>query len=82
MAREPSTARPRRGHRDLVDILVKREPVVAAEAMRAHINSALENTLHRLEPYFKLRETNGTTYARSLSAISALSATGLLAAGE
>ena len=53
--------------------------------MRAHINSALENTLHRLEPYFKLRETNGTTYARSLSAISALSAlsaTGLLAAGE
>ena len=82
VAREPSTARPRRGHRDLVDILVKREPVVAAEAMRAHINSALENTLHRLEPYFKLRETNGTTYARSLSATSALSATGLLAASE
>ena len=82
VAREPSTARPRRGHRDLVDILVKREPVVAAEAMRAHINSALENTLHRLEPYFKLRETNGTTYARSLSATSAHSATGLLAASE
>ena len=52
VAREPSTARLRRGHRDLVDILVKREPVVAAEAMRAHINSALENTLQRLEPYF------------------------------
>lgn len=77
VARPPSTGRPRRGHRDLVDILVKREPVVAAEAMRAHINSALENTLQRLEPYFKLRETNGTTYARRLGVMSAQSAIGL-----
>jgi DNA-binding GntR family transcriptional regulator len=79
VAREQSTSRPRRGHRDLVDILVKREPVVAAEAMRAHINSALENTLQRLEPYFKLHETNGTTYARGMSATSALSPIGVLA---
>jgi DNA-binding GntR family transcriptional regulator len=81
VARPPSTGRPGRGHRDLVDILVKREPVVAAEAMRAHINSALENTLRRLEPYFKLRETNGRTFGRSLSATSPVGSTGLVADG-
>ena len=69
VARPPSTGVPGRTHRELVDILVKQKPVVASEAMRAHINSALENTLQRLEPYFKLRETNGTTYARGLNAI-------------
>lgn len=74
VARQPSPDQPRRGHRDLIDILVKREPVVAAEAMRAHINSALENTLRRLEPYFKLRETNGSTYARGLSTTNSQSA--------
>jgi DNA-binding GntR family transcriptional regulator len=71
VARPPSTSRPGRGHRDLVDILVKGEPVVAAEAMREHINSALKNTLQRLAPYFKLRETSGTTYARNLSVANA-----------
>jgi DNA-binding GntR family transcriptional regulator len=75
VARQPSTDQPRRGHRDLIEILVKREPLVAAEAMRAHINSALENTLRRLEPYFRLREASGTTYARGLSATSPLGAT-------
>ena len=75
VARQPSTDQPRRGHRDLIEILVKREPLVAAEAMRAHINSALENTLRWLEPYFKLREASGATYARGLSATSSLAAT-------
>jgi DNA-binding GntR family transcriptional regulator len=79
VARPPSTSRPGRGHRDLVDILVKGEPVVAAEAMRAHINSALKNTLERLQPYFKLRESNGKTYARSLSLLSAPVAAALAA---
>jgi DNA-binding GntR family transcriptional regulator len=78
VARQPSTGRPRRGHRDLVEVLVKQEPLVAAEAMRAHIHSALENTLRRLEPYFRLRESNGTTYARSLGVTGAAGATGLL----
>jgi DNA-binding GntR family transcriptional regulator len=77
----PSTSRPARGHRDLVDILVTQEPVVAAEAMRAHINSALENTLHRLEPYFKLRESNGTTYARTVTPTAAQAATTAVAEG-
>jgi DNA-binding GntR family transcriptional regulator len=57
---------PRR-HQDLVEVLVTGDPVAAAEAMRAHINSALHNTLQRLEPYFQLREVNGKTYARSLN---------------
>jgi len=71
VAREAPTGRPRRVHQDLADILVTGAPVAAAEAMRAHINSALENTLHRLQPYFKLRETNGKTYARRLPQTSA-----------
>jgi DNA-binding GntR family transcriptional regulator len=81
VARPASTARAARGHRDLIDILVTQKPAVAAEAMRAHINSALENTLQRLEPYFKLRESNGRTYARSLSPTAAPSAAGLVADG-
>src|SRR5499426_951748 len=36
---------PRR-HQDLVDVLVKGDPNAAAEAMRTHINCALQNTLH------------------------------------
>jgi DNA-binding GntR family transcriptional regulator len=57
---------PRR-HQDLIEILIKGDPLAAAQAMRAHINSALQNTLRRLEPYFQLREANGKTYARSLN---------------
>jgi DNA-binding GntR family transcriptional regulator len=70
VARQPSTGRPRRVHQDLIDALVKGTPVAAAEAMRRHINSALENTLRRLEPYFRLREANGRTYARGAGASS------------
>lgn len=65
VARQPSTGRIRRVHGELVDVLVGGTPVEASEAMRAHINSALENTLRRLEPYFKLREATGTSYARA-----------------
>ena len=39
--------------------------MAAAEAMRVHIQSALQNTLHRLEPYFERRKTDGKTFARS-----------------
>lgn len=55
---------PRR-HQDLIEVLVKGDPAAAAEAMRVHIDSALHNTLHRLQPYFQQREANGKTYARS-----------------
>jgi DNA-binding GntR family transcriptional regulator len=66
VARQPAPGQSPRRHQNLVEVLVKGDPAAAAEAMRAHINSALQNTLHRLEPYFQLREVNGRTYARSL----------------
>lgn len=72
VARPPATGHPRRVHGDLVDVLVTGAPVEAAEAMRAHINSALENTLKRLAPYFRLHEASGTTYPRSAGATRAL----------
>jgi uncharacterized protein (DUF302 family) len=50
-----------------VEVLVAGNPVRAAEAMREHIEAALQNTLQRLEPYFQLREANGKTYIRSLN---------------
>ncbi|MCI0663954.1 MAG: GntR family transcriptional regulator [Acidobacteria bacterium] len=67
VTRQPSPGESPRRHQDLIDVLVKGDPNKAAEAMRTHIKSALQNTLHRLEPYFKLLEVNGRTYARSLN---------------
>lgn len=56
---------PPRRHQDLVDVLVKGDPVAAAEAMRQHINNALKNTLARLESHFQMRETSPATFTRS-----------------
>jgi GntR family transcriptional regulator, rspAB operon transcriptional repressor len=67
VTRQPSPGESPRRHQDLIDVLVKGDPDRAADAMRAHIKSALQNTLHRLEPYFKQLEVNGQTYARSLN---------------
>ena len=63
--RQATAGQTSRRHQDLVEVLVKGDPLAAADAMRQHINFALKNTLHRLEPYFELREANGRTYARS-----------------
>lgn len=67
VARQASRDESSRRHQDLIEVLVEGDPVAAGEAMRAHINSALQNTLRRLEPYFQLREANGRTYTRSLN---------------
>ncbi len=67
VARQAAPGQSPRRHQDLIEVLAAGDPVSAAEAMRAHINSALQNTLHRLDPYFKLREANGRTYVRSLN---------------
>lgn len=67
VTRQASPGQSPRRHQDLIEVLVKGDPLLAAEAMRAHINSALQNTLHRLQPYFQLHEVNGTTYARSVN---------------
>jgi DNA-binding GntR family transcriptional regulator len=65
VARHASAGESSRRHQELVETLVKGDAIAAGEAMRAHIKSALQNTLQRLEPYFRLREANGKTYARS-----------------
>jgi len=67
VARQATAGQSPRRHQDLVEVLSNGGPVEAAEAMRAHINSALQNTLHRLEPYFQLREANGKTFVRSMN---------------
>lgn len=67
VARRAPSGKSSRRHQALVEVLVAGNPVKAAEAMREHIEVALQNTLQRLEPYFQLRETNGKTYIRSLN---------------
>lgn len=64
--RPASVGDPPDRHQRLVNALVKDDPEAAAEAMRQHIHIALNNTLQRLEPWFKLGEADGKTYARSL----------------
>jgi len=70
-ARPAGTGRPPRRHQDLIGIVVGGTPVEAAEAMRLHIQSALQNTLDRLEPHFRQREADGKTYTRNSSPIAA-----------
>ncbi|MBO0801433.1 MAG: GntR family transcriptional regulator [Blastocatellia bacterium] len=67
VTRQPVQGESPRRHQDLIEVLVASDPVAASEAMRSHINSALQNTLHRLEPYFQLRAVNVNTYARSVN---------------
>lgn len=64
-AKPSNVAESAHGHQDLVEILINDTPMAAAEAMRNHIQSALQNTLHRLEPYFRQREADGKTFARN-----------------
>jgi len=65
--RPASSERPPRRHQVLVDVLIRDDPAAAGEAMREHIQRGLQNTLHRLEPYFQMREANGKTYVRSVN---------------
>src|SRR5579863_5928951 len=54
--RVPATDCPPQRHQDLVKVLASGDPAAAAEAMRDHIRSSMENTIQRLEPYFRLRK--------------------------
>ena len=65
MPRPAPTDEPPRRHQNLITVLVKGDPEAAAEAMRAHINNALNNTLRRLEAYFQAPEANNATFIRS-----------------
>jgi DNA-binding GntR family transcriptional regulator len=53
-----------RSHEELIRGLCTGNPVVAAEAMRGHIQRSLERTVIRLAPYFELRVAHGGKFAR------------------
>jgi hypothetical protein len=46
-------------------VLAAGEPAAAAEAMREHIRSSMQNTIQRLEPYFRLRKKYAGTFSRT-----------------
>jgi len=54
-----------RRHQDLVEVIVVGRPDEAAEAMRAHVNRGMQNTMERLKPFFRIRKAFGRTYFRS-----------------
>ncbi len=60
----PTDCPPQR-HQDLVKVLASGDPAAAAEAMRDHIRSSMENTIQRLEPYFRLRKKYAGTFSRT-----------------
>jgi DNA-binding GntR family transcriptional regulator len=63
--RTPSDQNPPERHSDLVGVIVAGDPAKAAEAMRAHVNRGMENTMKRLKPYFRIRKAYGKTFFRS-----------------
>jgi DNA-binding GntR family transcriptional regulator len=63
--RAPSPECPPQRHQELVKVLASGNPAAAAEAMREHIRSSLQNTLQRLEPYFRLRKKYAGTFSRN-----------------
>ena len=67
MPRPASLDHPPRRHQRLLEVLAKGDANASGEAMREHIMRGLQNTLRRLEPYFKTREANGETFIRSLN---------------
>jgi DNA-binding GntR family transcriptional regulator len=63
--RVPSPNCPPQRHQDLVKVLASGDPPAAAQAMRDHIRSSLQNTIQRLEPYFRLRKKYADTFSRN-----------------
>jgi GntR family transcriptional regulator, rspAB operon transcriptional repressor len=72
--RAPSPGNPPAHHENLIRVLAADDPAAAAEAMRQHIRSNLENALGRLEPFFQLQKTQPQTYSRTAKKRAALEA--------
>lgn len=53
-------------HKDLIKLLSMPRSARAAEAMRLHIRSSMENVMQGLEPYFQLHRRYKDTYSRSI----------------
>jgi DNA-binding GntR family transcriptional regulator len=65
VGRSATLENPPHNHQDLLKVLMGGDPQAAAEAMRSHIQSSMERTLRRLEPYFVLREKYADTFSRT-----------------
>ena len=65
VARPSVPESPKRNHQDLAEALSSGDPERAGEAMRRHILSSMSHAIERLQPYFHLHQTRGTTYSRS-----------------
>ena len=65
VAREDSEQSTMRRHQELAEVLIVARPDEAAEAMRAHVNRGMNNTMERLKPFFRIRKAFGRTYFRS-----------------
>lgn len=65
--RPASAEKPPRRHQELIEVLIEGDAHAAGEAMRRHIVRGLQNTLERLEPYFRMHDANGTTFVRSVN---------------
>lgn len=63
--RASSPGNPPSHHENLMKVLVADDPAAAAEAMRRHIRSSMENAMRRLEPYFQLQKVHPQTYSRT-----------------
>lgn len=64
-ARLPSADYPPQRHQDLIRALASGDPSAAAQAMREHIRCSMQNTIERLEPYFRLRKKYADTFSRT-----------------
>lgn len=63
--RPPSSDRIPHKHQKLIEALSTGDPNLAAEAMREHVASSMQNAMQRLEPYFRLAKTQADIYTRS-----------------
>jgi DNA-binding GntR family transcriptional regulator len=72
--RAPSPGNPPAHHENLLKILIAADPPAAADAMRQHIRSSMENAMRRLDQYFQLQKVAPQTYSRTQKKRSALDA--------
>jgi GntR family transcriptional regulator, rspAB operon transcriptional repressor len=63
--RAPSPGNPPSHHESLLKVLTGDDPLMAAEAMRKHVRSSMENAMRRLEPFFQLQKAHPQTYSRT-----------------
>ncbi len=62
---EEALAEPVRRHQELIGVLVKGTPAVAAKAMSEHIQAALQHTLLRLQSHFQISPASLKIFSRS-----------------